>query len=44
MRNVSDVYDVLREVEKITNIRMKEYVCNLDERLKQTKLLGSDEI
>jgi len=40
MRNVSDVYDVLREVEKITNIRMKEYVCNLDGRLRQAKLLG----
>jgi len=38
MRSVKDIYDVMREVERITGIKMKEYVCELDRGLKQAKL------
>jgi len=38
MRTVEDIYDVLRDVEKATNIRMKEYICDLDRGLKQVRL------
>ena len=38
MRTVEDIYDVLRDVEKATNIRMREYICDLDRGLKQVRL------
>jgi len=38
MRTVEDIYDVLRDVEKATNIKMREYICDLDRGLKQVRL------
>ena len=38
MRTVEDIYDVLRDVEKATNIKMRKYICDLDRGLKQVRL------